>query len=383
MFEKKAIKRKFCVVLSVLVLCLSLFPLTAFAEWKEPLDYQELDYKVKYGSDYNAVTVPLPSDNYYFTYLDDAGLRDNQYGSPSFVIPGVPGDNIRIRVYPASSFGVSLDNIPDGSKLTFDIELTEFVSDQNGYVDYEFPSVNLIGYYLVKQAGKWVWKDTEVVGRISETPFGGKYTCEFVIQPHSYDVYGFVPLVEFNDFRPLTDSLFKIEIVSAVLDMQISADYWQQWQNEQNGQMLNSMNDKLDNLPGQIGDEFENALENEKETAKGEGNKFVNQILDKLPDPSTKVLTALKSLTDAMSYTGTDAILTIPPLVMPAIGDIVPRTEIWEGANFSFGDYIDVMPEKLVVVVQSLFTIAIVLFCVYELKGLISYCLTLNDKKGG
>ena len=33
--------------------------------------------------------------------------------------------------------------------------------------------------------------------------------------------------------------------------------------------------------------------------------------------------------------------------------------------------------------VQALFTIAIVLYCAYELKGIVSYCLTLRESKGG
>lgn len=221
-------------------------PVTAYAEWGEPLNYQDLDYKVKLGSEFNTVTVPLPSDNYYFSWLDDSGLRDDQYGSTTFVIPGTIGDSHRIRVYPASTFGVALDNIPEGSKLKFDVKLTEYASDDNGLVDYELPSVKLIGHYLVKQSGKWVWKDTEVVGTITESSLAGKYTCEFVIQSNSYNAVGFVPLIQFDNFIPLTDSYFKIEIVSAVLDMQISSDYWQQWQNEQNGEMLNALNDKLD-----------------------------------------------------------------------------------------------------------------------------------------
>ena len=108
----------------------------------------------------------------------------------------------------------------------------------------------------------------------------------------------------------------------------------------------------------------------------------MDQILGALPDPSTKVLGALKGLTDATSYTGTKAALTIPPIVLPGIGDLFPTTEIWGGAEFDFGEYIEYLPSTLLTLVRSLFTIAIVLYCVYELKGIISYCLTLRSNKG-
>lgn len=100
------------------------------------------------------------------------------------------------------------------------------------------------------------------------------------------------------------------------------------------------------------------------------------------PDPSTDVLAALKSLTDATAYTGIDAVLPIPAIVLPGIDGLFPETVIWEGTEFDFGDYLGFIPSSLLTLVQSLFTIAIVLFCVYELKGIISYCLTLRESKG-
>ena len=158
----------------------------------------------------------------------------------------------------------------------------------------------------------------------------------------------------------------------------------------ENGQTLEEVlqqqeqtNDKLDKLPGQIGDEMQGVIENEKEESKNEGNQFVDQILDALPDPSQDVLAALKGLTDATAYTGTDAVLPIPAIVLPGIDGLFLETEIWGGAEFDFGEYIGMLPSALLTLVRSLFTIATVLFCVYELKGIISYCLTLRENKGG
>lgn len=142
-------------------------------------------------------------------------------------------------------------------------------------------------------------------------------------------------------------------------------------------------NDKLDELPGEIGDAVQDVIDKENEKHEQSGNSFVDQILDALPDPSTDVLAALKGLTDSTAYTGTEAKLTIPAIVLPGIGDLFPRTEIWGGAEFDFGEYVGLLPSSLLTLVQSLFTIAIVLFAVYELKDIISYCLTLRANKGG
>lgn len=146
---------------------------------------------------------------------------------------------------------------------------------------------------------------------------------------------------------------------------------------------VSNIDKQLGELPGQIGNEFESVIEQEKEESKEEGNKFVDQILDALPDPSQDVLAALKGLTDATAYSGTDAVLPIPAIVLPGIDGLFPETEIWGGTEFDFGEYVRLLPPALLTLVQALFTIAIVLFCVYELKGIISYCLTLRESKGG
>lgn len=154
-------------------------------------------------------------------------------------------------------------------------------------------------------------------------------------------------------------------------------------QQQQTNDKLDDMQGSIETLPGQIGDEMQGIIDNEKEQSKGDGNKFVDQILDALPDPSTDVLAALKGLTDATAYTGTDAVLPIPAIVLPGIDGLFPETEIWGGTQFDFGESISMLPSTLLTLVQSLFTIAIVLYCVYELKGIISYCLTLRESKGG
>lgn len=79
---------------------------------------------------------------------------------------------------------------------------------------------------------------------------------------------------------------------------------------------------------------MESIMDQEKEESKSEGNKFVDQILDKLPDPSQGVLQALGNLTSSVGYTGTDATLQIPAIVLPGIDGLFPETEIWVALNF-------------------------------------------------
>lgn len=106
---------------------------------------------------------------------------------------------------------------------------------------------------------------------------------------------------------------------------------------------------------------MQNVMDNEKEQSKDEGNKFVDQILDKLPDPSQGVLSALGDLTSAINYTGTDAPLKIPAIVLPGIGGLFPETELWGGAEFSFSEYMEMLPSGLLTLVKSLLQLQ--LFC--------------------
>lgn len=237
---------------SVLVVVCSLVfsfvgPVTAYAEWGEPLNYQDLDYTVKLGSDYNTVTVPLPDSNCYFKTKDSDDLLTELYGSSSFSISGLVDKNYRLRVFPVSPFGLDISNIPDGSTVRFDIEITDNEYDYNSSsVDYHFPSLQLMGYYIVFENGDYAWKEHTIVADIDTVPLSGKYFCEFTIHHEIDNCIGFVPCVQFSDFIPKIDREFRIEVVSSVLTMNISSDYWQQWQNEQNGEMLNTINDKID-----------------------------------------------------------------------------------------------------------------------------------------
>ena len=152
---------------------------------------------------------------------------------------------------------------------------------------------------------------------------------------------------------------------------------------DQANEKLDDIDQNIGTLPGEIGDEIQGIIDSENDKATASGQEFVDKIMEALPDPSVEVLAALKSLTDATAYTGTEAVLPIPAIVMPRIGNLVPETELWGGTDMDFSAYVELLPSFLLGLVRNLFTVAIVLYCVYELKGTISYCLTLRENKGG
>ena len=230
---------------------------------------------------------------------------------------------------------------------------------------------------------------------------GDGYVFTFSI-PEGYDY--FFTQQYFYDITASGSADMVMEYKSSTLVISLNELYFEYQQNGSNKELVESIdkkleaqgqtiqgvldaqqqtNDKLDELPGEIGDAVQDVIDKENEKHEQSGNSFVDQLLGLLPDPSTGVLGALKSLTDATSYTGTDAVLTIPAIVLPGIDGLFPTTEIWGGARFDFGEYMSMLPSSLLALVQSLFTIAMVVYCVFELKGIIAYCLTLRQSKGG
>lgn len=355
------------------------------------VDYKDLDYQVSVDGDNNIVTLTIP-EKYTRMQVRQGGSYVVNKGDTHSVSWVANSGIYLIRIYPFYDGGLSLDDIPAGSTLTFDITM-------NPSGGYNTPTATASWTYLDSSLGEVGWGSKD----FGYAPIADTFSFEIPIQRISGAV-SLNPLLYFNNFSVLEpNTSVTVTVESAVLTMSISSLYFMQQQTgktneiltevekqlEANGQTLQEVldaqqqtNDKLDQLPGQIGDEMQDIIDSEKEESKNEGNQFVDQILDALPDPSAEVLRAMKSLTDATSYTGTDAVLPIPAIVLPGIDGLFPETVIWGGDSFDFGEYMEMLPPALLTLIQSLFTIAIVLFCVYELKGIIDYCLILRDKGG-
>lgn len=363
-----------------------------YPSWSERLDWTALDYSVRYGNESNIVTIPLDSRRYVVGYMTPNANKYEQMiiGQEESRIIFQTTDDYRIDIFPASSYGLTTDSLPTGAVFSCDVTLW-FASEDPVNV---YPASLYSGCYYLDDNGRQFNFYYDDKG--TEYTFGNTISFSFPVEYVENSV-AVVPRISIRDFTVYTEGIYYITIHNPKLTMEVSTAFWNSFENRLNGEKLDDIkdelgsvndklddtNEKLDELPGEIGDEMQGVIDKENDKAESSGNKFVNQILDKLPDPSTDVLAALKSLTDATAYTGTDANLTIPAIVIPEIDGLFPATEIWGGTEFSFGDFLEFLPPTLLTVVQSLFTIAIVLYCVYELKGIISYCLTLNDKKGG
>lgn len=124
------------------------------------------------------------------------------------------------------------------------------------------------------------------------------------------------------------------------------------------------------------------AEEREKTETQVSGDKATKDTENAMPSVDSGFANSLKSFVGSMSYNGTQAILPIPKTSIPAIEGVTDEIVLIPEQGYDLSTVItQYIPANLLKLLQHLFDIALVLYCVYELYGLIQYVLTL--KKGG
>lgn len=150
--------------------------------------------------------------------------------------------------------------------------------------------------------------------------------------------------------------------------------------------------DKLDAILAKLDDSssIETAVDNankkaeerEKNEAQNSGNSATEQSKNAIPSVDSGFSNSLKTFVASLSYNGTEAILPIPETSIPALDGVIDKIVLIPEQGFDLSSVItQYIPANLLTLLQHLLDIALVLFCVYELYGLIQYVLTL--KKGG
>lgn len=139
---------------------------------------------------------------------------------------------------------------------------------------------------------------------------------------------------------------------------------------------LDGIQSGIDKLP----DEFQGVIDKENEAAQQQGNDLVDQLTGIVPNDSAEFVAALRNLANVMVYDGTDAVLAVPEVKFPEIPGVIPEAVLLQQQEVDFEEYVKLMPGGLVILVQSLCTIALIVYCFKELYDLIAYLFTL---KGG
>lgn len=151
---------------------------------------------------------------------------------------------------------------------------------------------------------------------------------------------------------------------------------------EQLNQIISALNDSSANTEKAVDNANKKAEEREKQEAQTSGDKATDDSTSAIPSVDGGFANSLKSFVSSLSYNGTEAILPIPKTSIPAIEGVTEEIELIPAQGYDLSSVINqYIPSNLLTLLRYLFDIALVLFCVYELYGLIQYVLTL--RKGG
>lgn len=121
-------------------------------------------------------------------------------------------------------------------------------------------------------------------------------------------------------------------------------------------------------------------LDKEKDEAQNAGDDLTGELEEVIPDYSEDIGQALASLASALAYDGTEAVLRIPQVNFPQVGDLIPAFVMMEAQEVDMGEYVNMMPPELLLLVQSLLTGALIMYCFYELYSSVGMVLM---PKGG
>lgn len=120
--------------------------------------------------------------------------------------------------------------------------------------------------------------------------------------------------------------------------------------------------------------------EKDKEAATQQGNQSTADIDNMITDDSAGFVDSLGGLTSSMSYTGTNCSWTFPTVKLPTISGVMDEVTLVESQEIDFTYWVNSIPSGILLLIQSVCTVALIVFCFKELYGAISYALTL---KGG
>lgn len=146
--------------------------------------------------------------------------------------------------------------------------------------------------------------------------------------------------------------------------------------------ILAKLDDSASSTETAVDNANKKAEEREKQEAQTSGDNATNDTNSAMPGVDSGFANSLKSFVNSMSYNGTEAILPIPKTSIPSIAGVTDEVVLIPEQGYDLSSVISqYIPSNLLTLLQHLFDIALVLYCVYELYGLIQYVLTL--KKGG
>lgn len=127
-----------------------------------------------------------------------------------------------------------------------------------------------------------------------------------------------------------------------------------------------------------IFDYLNESQEQQKQEAQTQGGNSVSQGNSAIEDKGGDFASSLGGLTNSMSYTGTQCAWEFPEVKLPAISGVMDEVVLIRSQPIDFSVWVNAIPSGILLVVQSVCTIGLIVYCFKELYSTIAYVLTLR-----
>lgn len=127
-----------------------------------------------------------------------------------------------------------------------------------------------------------------------------------------------------------------------------------------------------------IFDYLNESAEQQKQEAQTQGGNSVSQGNSAIEDKGGDFASSLGGLTNSMSYTGTQCAWEFPEVKLPAISGVMDEVVLIRSQPIDFSVWVNAIPSGILLVVQSVCTIGLIVYCFKELYSTIAYVLTLR-----
>ena len=250
---EKLNKHFFPLLVVALLLVGSCLPIRVSAAANLYLDYTDLDYSVKYGTDYNTVNFNIPEEHFMFWYVDMITKEDTKVtGSDTLVINTEAQRPYNVSIYPANQRGFLLNNIPVDARICVEIAVFKenYSPPLSGTAAADKQRVFMSEHYTDSNGTYLQRTETEIFR--SSTSLGvDTYRLDYTIA----DVTGavsFVPALRLEYLISDYEGILKIQIVSSYVEMDVDKQFWSQFQTQQNGKMLGEIKDTIEESTDKI-----------------------------------------------------------------------------------------------------------------------------------
>lgn len=144
-------------------------------------------------------------------------------------------------------------------------------------------------------------------------------------------------------------------------------------------------NEKLDQMPGKIGDELDKHDDKVKQEAGTEGNDNINQATSALTNalPIASISDAIAPLITACSYNGITSVWTFPAMKIPAIAGLFNEMQLNDAQNFDLCNYAEqYIPDELLTLIRAVTTVLLIIWAIREIMSLLSNFLGGGNNVG-